>query len=105
MKSQQHDVSAAGSGGAVAGSAALPPHARTTITANAPRILIGGYLAPIGERADLLPLGMKKLAVEIWSDLACPWCYVGKRRLEAALAQFPHAAEVEITWRAFELDP
>ncbi len=43
--------------------------------------------------------------VEIWSDIACPWCYVGKRRLEAALAEYEHADEVEVTWRAFELDP
>lgn len=46
-----------------------------------------------------------RLQVEVWSDIACPWCYVGKRRLEAALATFPHAAEVDVVWRAFELDP
>jgi predicted DsbA family dithiol-disulfide isomerase len=45
------------------------------------------------------------LRVDIWSDIACPWCYVGKRHLEAALAKFEHADEVEIVWRAFELDP
>jgi predicted DsbA family dithiol-disulfide isomerase len=45
------------------------------------------------------------LRLDIWSDIACPWCYVGKRRLEAALAKFEHASEVEIVWRAFELDP
>jgi predicted DsbA family dithiol-disulfide isomerase len=43
--------------------------------------------------------------VEIWSDIACPWCYVGKRRFEAALAGFDHRDEVEVTWRSFELDP
>jgi len=43
--------------------------------------------------------------IEIWSDIACPWCYVGKRRFEAALAGFEHRDEVEVTWRAFELDP
>jgi predicted DsbA family dithiol-disulfide isomerase len=43
--------------------------------------------------------------VEIWSDIACPWCYIGKRRLEAALAQFEHRDEVEVRWRSFELDP
>ena len=48
---------------------------------------------------------MAKLRIDIWSDIACPWCYVGKRRLEAALAQFAHRAEVEVVWRAFELDP
>jgi len=46
-----------------------------------------------------------KLRIDIWSDIACPWCYVGKRRLEQALARFAHAGEVEIVWRAFELDP
>lgn len=43
--------------------------------------------------------------VEIWSDIACPWCYVGKRRFEAALAEFEHRDDVEVTWRSFELDP
>lgn len=43
--------------------------------------------------------------VEIWSDIACPWCYVGKRRFEAALEQFEHAEDVRVTWRSFELDP
>jgi len=43
--------------------------------------------------------------VEIWSDIACPWCYVGKRRFEAALATFEHRDEVTVTWRSFELDP
>jgi predicted DsbA family dithiol-disulfide isomerase len=43
--------------------------------------------------------------IEIWSDIACPWCYVGKRRFEAALAQFEHRDEVTVRWRSFELDP
>jgi predicted DsbA family dithiol-disulfide isomerase len=43
--------------------------------------------------------------VEIWSDIACPWCYIGKRRFESALAQFEHRDEVRVTWRSFELDP
>jgi predicted DsbA family dithiol-disulfide isomerase len=45
------------------------------------------------------------LSIEIFSDVVCPWCYIGKRRFEAALEQFEHRDEVEITWRAFELDP
>jgi predicted DsbA family dithiol-disulfide isomerase len=49
--------------------------------------------------------GVPKLQVDIWSDIACPWCHVGKRRLEAALARFPHRDQVEVIWRAFELDP
>jgi predicted DsbA family dithiol-disulfide isomerase len=47
---------------------------------------------------------MKKLRIDVWSDIVCPWCYVGKRRLEAALAQFPQRDAVEVVWRAFELD-
>ena len=45
------------------------------------------------------------LQVQIWSDVVCPWCYVGKRRFEAALARFEHRDEVELVWRSFELDP
>jgi predicted DsbA family dithiol-disulfide isomerase len=45
------------------------------------------------------------MKVEIWSDVVCPWCYIGKRRFEAALAQFPHRDQVEVAWKAFELDP
>ena len=44
------------------------------------------------------------MRVEIWSDVVCPWCYVGKRRFEAALASFAHRDEVELVWRSFELD-
>lgn len=45
------------------------------------------------------------MKVEVWSDVVCPWCYIGKRHLESALAEFAHAAEVEVVWRSFELDP
>jgi predicted DsbA family dithiol-disulfide isomerase len=43
--------------------------------------------------------------IEIWSDVVCPWCYIGKRRLETALSSFDHADDVEIVYRSFELDP
>ncbi|HET8561986.1 MAG TPA: DsbA family oxidoreductase [Marmoricola sp.] len=43
------------------------------------------------------------MQIEIWSDVVCPWCYIGKRRLERALAAFPH--DVEVVFRSFELDP
>lgn len=48
---------------------------------------------------------MRQLRIDIWSDLACPWCYIGKRHLEQAMATFEHAASVTITWHSFELDP
>ncbi|MFI6514120.1 DsbA family oxidoreductase [Spirillospora sp. NPDC050679] len=45
------------------------------------------------------------MRVEIWSDLICPWCYIGKRRFEKALAAFDHRDEVEVVHRSFQLDP
>jgi predicted DsbA family dithiol-disulfide isomerase len=47
----------------------------------------------------------KAVRIEVWSDVVCPWCYIGKRRLEAALERFPHRDEVEVVWRSFQLDP
>lgn len=47
-------------------------------------------------------LGMK---VEVWSDFVCPFCYIGKRRLEQALEQFEHGSEVEVSYRSFQLQP
>jgi predicted DsbA family dithiol-disulfide isomerase len=48
---------------------------------------------------------VQKLRLDIWSDIACPWCYIGKRHLEQALETFEHKDEVEVVWRAYELDP
>jgi len=45
------------------------------------------------------------MRVEIWTDIACPWCYVGKARFEKALAAFPHRDDVDVVHRSFELDP
>lgn len=43
--------------------------------------------------------------VDIWSDVACPWCYIGKARFEKALADFEHADQVSVTWHSYLLDP
>jgi predicted DsbA family dithiol-disulfide isomerase len=48
---------------------------------------------------------MNGVEVDVWSDVVCPWCYLGKRRFEAALAGFPHREAVRVRWRSFELDP
>ena len=48
---------------------------------------------------------MQKVQVDIWSDLVCPWCYLGKRRFETALAVFPQGGKVEVVHRSFQLDP
>lgn len=45
------------------------------------------------------------MRVEIWSDVACPYCYVGKRSFERAFARFGHAGETEVVWRSFQLGP
>ena len=45
------------------------------------------------------------MKVEIWSDVMCPFCYIGKRRFEGALAQFAQGKDVEVVWRSFQLDP
>jgi predicted DsbA family dithiol-disulfide isomerase len=50
-------------------------------------------------------MGTMSLSVEIWSDVVCPWCYIGKRRFEAALERFAHRDDVEVSFRSFELDP
>jgi predicted DsbA family dithiol-disulfide isomerase len=45
------------------------------------------------------------MQVEIWSDVVCPWCYLGKRHFEQALRLFPHREAVQVVYRSFELDP
>jgi predicted DsbA family dithiol-disulfide isomerase len=45
------------------------------------------------------------MKIEVWSDYVCPFCYIGKRRLEEALEQFPHKDQVEVEFKSFELDP
>src|SRR6202171_2522890 len=52
------------------------------------------------------PMGRnQRMNIEIWSDVVCPWRYIGKRRFETALAGFEHRSEVDVTWRSFQLDP
>ena len=45
------------------------------------------------------------MQVEIWSDVMCPFCYIGKRRFESALAKFDHKEDIQITWKSFQLNP
>lgn len=45
------------------------------------------------------------MKVEIWSDIMCPFCYIGKRKFEQALAQFPHKDQIEVEWHSFQLNP
>src|SRR5690625_2929722 len=48
---------------------------------------------------------MSRIHVDVWSDIACPWCYIGKRKFEAGLAAFEGAEEVTVTYHSFELAP
>ncbi len=48
---------------------------------------------------------MDKMKIEIWSDIACPYCYIGKKKLEKALDKFPYKDNVELVWHSYELDP
>ena len=45
------------------------------------------------------------MRVDIWGDVVCPWCYIGKRRFAAALEGFEHRDQVDVVYRSFELDP
>lgn len=52
------------------------------------------------------PIGADQpLTIEVWSDVVCPFCYIGKHELETALARFPHRERVRVVWKSFELDP
>jgi predicted DsbA family dithiol-disulfide isomerase len=45
------------------------------------------------------------MKVDIWSDVRCPFCYIGKRKFELALEKFPHRERIKVEWHSFELDP
>lgn len=47
----------------------------------------------------------EKMKIEIWTDVMCPWCYIGKRRFEKALSQFKHKDKIEVEWKSFQLNP
>ena len=66
-------------------------------------LLPGGQNSPTDARQQTKM--EKELVVEVWSDVVCPFCYIGKRELEAALARFPERDKVRVVWRSFELDP
>ncbi len=67
------------------------------------------HVAPRGTPARGKDAGTHRvdhvMNVDIWSDIACPWCFIGKRRFEAALERFPHRDEIQVRWHSFQLDP
>jgi predicted DsbA family dithiol-disulfide isomerase len=56
-------------------------------------------------KENFLKKGKNLMIVEIWSDIVCPWCYIGRRRFEKALNQFAQRDQVEVIWRSYQLDP
>lgn len=52
-----------------------------------------------------VPMSTEKMKVEIWSDIMCPFCYIGKRKFEQALSKFSDSSQIEIVWHSFQLDP
>lgn len=71
-------------------------------------IIVGHALATgtgAGLRVTTVAEKKKTMKVEIWSDVMCPFCYIGKRRLEQALADFEHRDDVTIIWKSFQLNP
>src|SRR5207247_11082451 len=66
----------------------------------------GGCIRPVSRGKGSGPPRVEEaMRVEIWSDVVCPWCYLGRRHLELALEGFPHRGEVDLLYRSFELDP
>jgi predicted DsbA family dithiol-disulfide isomerase len=63
------------------------------------------WLVTIENNAAVSESDQPTVLVEVWSDIACPWCYIGKRRFAAALADFPHRDRVEVVWRSYQLAP
>jgi predicted DsbA family dithiol-disulfide isomerase len=50
-------------------------------------------------------MSQQKMMIEVFTDIQCPWCYIGKRRLDRAIEQFEHRDQVEVVWRGYQLDP
>ena len=94
--------------GALAGfSAALSPAAWSAFRGAFGSSLSGGRSdrRRVPASGPCLDGWMSSVEIDVWADVVCPWCYLGKRRLEAALERFPHRDDVEVVWHSFELDP
>lgn len=63
------------------------------------------YLQPLPNSTAEAAPSTKSMTIEIWSDVVCPFCYIGKREFENALARFPQKGDVTVVWKSFELDP
>lgn len=77
------------------------------VAANAllPALLHAQFLQPLPVDRASKTAHMDTMTIEIWSDVVCPFCYIGKREFESALQQFEHRENVTVVWKSFELDP
>jgi predicted DsbA family dithiol-disulfide isomerase len=62
-------------------------------------------LNSLSEKSISYQVNENAMKIEIWSDVVCPFCYIGKRKMEKALAKFPHKDSIEIEWKSFQLNP
>jgi predicted DsbA family dithiol-disulfide isomerase len=60
---------------------------------------------PTSERYDVVMSDDERVQLEVWSDVACPWCFIGRRNLQIALADVEEHLQPDVSWRAFQLDP
>lgn len=70
-----------------------------------PGVAVAQFLQPLPGAATSKAPFNKTMTIEIWSDVVCPFCYIGKREFETALKEFAHKDEVTVIWKSFELDP
>ena len=68
-------------------------------------VLYGQNTISINPQIPMNSSNSSKMKVEVWSDIMCPFCYIGKRHYEAALKQFADSNRIEIEWKSFQLDP
>lgn len=59
----------------------------------------------VSQKSPINPVKIEKMKIEVWSDVVCPFCYIGKRRLESALEKFEYKNHIQIVWKSFQLDP
>lgn len=77
----------------------------TVASALFPALLCAQFLQPLPGPAAGEPAHQDTMTIEIWSDVVCPFCYIGKREFESALERFEHRENVTVVWKSFELDP
>jgi protein disulfide-isomerase len=66
---------------------------------------LSNFAQQANDKININTKEVSKMKIEIWSDIMCPFCYIGKRNLETAMSQFANKEHIEIEWKSFQLDP